>query len=228
MKKVIYGIFAHPDDEAFGVSPTLIKESRGGTDVHLVTLTSGQNGMNPDNFDDLGAVRLEEWQRGGALMGAKSMHYLGYIDGQLCNEMIDEIVAQLTALVEATLAEEADTVIEFMAFDFTGISGHIDHIVASHAACLTFYRLKARYSERLTRLRLRCLPASHMPSPNVEWRYIHPGRPDAEIDEIIDAREYHDEIIAVIRAHHTQRHDGENHINRDGDTIGMNYFIVLE
>ena len=37
MKKIIFGIFAHPDDEAFGPSGTLLLETRSGTELHLIT-----------------------------------------------------------------------------------------------------------------------------------------------------------------------------------------------
>ncbi|MFZ2494806.1 MAG: PIG-L family deacetylase [Candidatus Saccharimonadales bacterium] len=62
MKKVIFGIFAHPDDEAFGPAGTLIQEVQNGSEVHLITLTAGQAGSNPDNHEDPGAIRLKEWK----------------------------------------------------------------------------------------------------------------------------------------------------------------------
>lgn len=228
MQKIIYGIFAHPDDEAFGVSPTLIKETKNGTIVHLVTLTSGQNGTNPDNDADLGAVRLEEWRRGGELMGVSSMHHFGYTDGLLSNSVIEEIVERIMELVLRTIESVPDASIEFMTFDLGGISGHIDHIVASRATCLAFYRLKERHPEQMTQIRLRCLSASQHPTSNTDWLYMDAGRPDDEIDETVDAREFHDTIIEVIRAHHTQRGDGENHIARYGDDLGLNHFVILK
>ena len=54
------------------------------------------------------------------------------------------------------------------------------------------------------------------------------GRNEQEIDEVVDARQYRDEIIEIMRAHHTQRWDGEAHIEKLGDEIGMNYFIVKD
>lgn len=228
MQKVIYGIFAHPDDEAFGVSPTLLKEVHDGSIVHLVTLTSGQNGTNPDNHEDLGTVRLEEWKRGGELIGATSMHHFDYTDGMLSNSVIEEIAERITELVLRTITSTPDARIEFMTFDLGGITGHIDHIVAARAACLAFYRLKERHPEQMTQIRLRCLPASHNPTANTDWLYMDAGRTDDEIDEVVDAREFHDQIIEVIRAHYSQRSDGESHISRAGDDIGLNYFTILK
>lgn len=227
MKKIIIGIFAHPDDEAFGVSPTLIKEHHEGAEIHLITLTSGEHGANPDNSPTLGEIRLAEWRRGGELIGATSMHYLGYEDGCLCNDRLLAIASKLHEIISAAL-QKSDLPIELMSFDFNGISGHIDHIVAARAAALVFYQLKVDYPERMTQLRLRCIPRSLIPKSNIDWLYMDAGRMDDEIDEVIDAREHHETIVEVIRAHHSQRGDGETHIARYGADLGINHFMVKQ
>jgi len=228
MKKIIFGIFAHPDDEAFGPSGTLLMETKAGNDVHLITLTIGDAGTNPDNVPDLGAVREKEWHEAGRLIGAKSMHFLGYKDGQLNNLAMLEIYEKLLALVtDITKDEPSDVQIEFMSMDTNGISGHIDHIVAARSACYVFYKLKES-DPRVTRIRLACIPKSYLPEPNTHWLYMDAGRDDSEIGEISDAREYYDEIITIMRAHHSQRGDGESHIENRGDQIGISHFIVKE
>lgn len=228
MKKIIFGIFAHPDDEAFGPSGTLLMETKSGTELHLITLTTGQAGMNPDNHPDLGAVREQEWRTAGQLIGASTMHALGFEDGHLDNIAMQEAATRITRLVEDVLAAaDPETIVEFMSIDTNGITGHIDHIVAGRAACLVFYRLKARDS-RVTRLRLACIPEARLPDVNTDWLYMEAGRSDAEIDEVVDAREYRDDIIAIMRAHHTQRGDCEANLARQGEMLGMNYFIVKE
>lgn len=226
MKKIIFGIFAHPDDEAFGPSGTLLLETRSGTELHLITLTVGDAGTNPDNHSDLGDVRLKEWRTAGQLMGASSMHFLGYLDGQLNNETMIEAGQKIVELVTKVIkSADKDTTIEFMTSDLNGISGHIDHIVAARAACWAFYRLKAS-DKRLTRIRLTCVPRDALPTANTNWLYMEPGRTEEEIGEVIDARHLRDDIIAIMRTHHTQRGDGESHIERRGDGLGMNYFTI--
>ena len=226
MKKIIFGIFAHPDDEAIGPAGTLLLEAKSGTEIHLITLTAGESGMNPDNHADLGAVRLEEWHRAGSLIGAKTLNHLGYEDGKLGNQSMLEIAGKIEELVRTTLADEPeDTEVEFMAFDLNGLTGHIDHIVASRAACLAFYRLKENES-RLERIRLFCLPNETYPDVDISWVFMEPGRGKSEVGVTVDARELRDEIIGIIRTHHTQRSDGESHIERSGDTLGLDHFIV--
>jgi LmbE family N-acetylglucosaminyl deacetylase len=226
MKKIIFGIFAHPDDEAFGPSGTLIKEVREGVELHLISLTTGQAGTNPDNHPDLGAVRREEWQTAGNLIGATSMHELGFEDGHLDNIAMQQAAEQITSIVRDTLAAQDEQVeVEFMTIDTNGVTGHIDHIVAARATCLVFYRLKALDS-RITRLRLACLPAQYLATINTDWLFMDAGRSEAEIDEIVDARAFQQDIIAVMRAHHTQRADAHASLARMGDQLGMNYFMV--
>lgn len=228
MQKIIFGIFAHPDDEAFGPSGTLLMETKAGAQLHLITLTTGQAGMNPDNYPDLGTIREQEWRTAGKLMGATRMHALGFEDGHLDNIALQKAATQIITIVEDVLAmADEDAVVELMSIDTNGITGHIDHIVAGRAACFAFYRLKARDS-RITRLRLACIPEARLPEINTDWLYMEAGRSDAEIGEVIDAREYRDEIIAIMRAHHTQRGDCEANLARQGEMLGMNYFIVKE
>lgn len=226
MKKIIFGIFAHPDDEAFGPSGTLLLETRAGTELHLITLTSGDAGTNPDNHSDLGKVRLQEWRESGRLLGATSMHYFGYKDGQLTNQNMIEITAQLMELIRKTITDTPDdAIIELMSLDLNGLTGHIDHIVAARAACLAFYTLKKK-DKRFAKVRLSCLPASLLPKYNIDWLYMEAGRSEDEIGEIVDARRVHDDIIAIVRSHSTQRNDGETHIKNRGYDLGLNYFIV--
>lgn len=228
MKKILFALFAHPDDESFGPSGTLLMEARAGTELHLILMTSGDGGMNPDAHADLSSVRLKEWHTAGALMGARGMHYLGYKDGQLNNHSLIEITERVTDLITTIIDDApADAQVEFITNDLNGITGHIDHIVAARAACQVFYQMKLR-DKRLQRIRLCCLSRQEAPAHNTDWLYMEAGRTPAEISETIDARHLRDEIIAIIRAHHTQRHDGECCIQRHGDRLGINHFIVMQ
>lgn len=226
MKKVIIGAFAHPDDEAFIVAGALLKEVQAGAELHLLCLTDGRAGTNPDSMSNLGDVRLNEWYKAGTLLGAKSMQHLGYTDGQLNNTDMVEAVGKISSAAQEISQTHTESVeIEFMTFDLNGLTGHIDHIVASRATCLAFYRLKAS-DRRFTRLRLACLPRELYPQTDTGWLYMEPGRTADEVDEIVDARNFRNQILDVINAHHSQRQDGESIIRTFGDELGMNYFQV--
>ena len=159
------------------------------------------------------------------MMGATGQHELGYIDGRLCNIEMLEIAEKIERIVRETISDQ-DVEVEFMGFDLNGLTGHIDHIVASRALCLAFYRLKQR-DDRFTRVRLFCLPREQNPEVNTDWIYMEAGRTSEEIDEVIDAREYHDQIIEAMRTHYSQRGDAQTQINALGRDIGINHFINL-
>lgn len=230
--KLIFGIFAHPDDEAFGPSGALLMDVKNGALLHLITLTYGGAGTNPDNHQNLVALREREWRNAGQLIGASGMHFLGYNDGELNNLILIEagkkiatLVQQVVSETEKHLTDGESLEIEFMTSDLNGITGHIDHIVAARAACWAFYHLKET-DPRFTRIRLSCIPKSNLPTHNTHWLYMEAGRDESEIGEVIDARQYRDEIIAIMRAHHSQRGDGETHIAQRGDALGLYSFIV--
>lgn len=226
--KIIIGVFAHPDDEAFGPSGTLLKEVRAGADLHLITLTSGDAGQNPDKASDLGEVRLREWHKAGELLGAKTMRFLGYSDGQLDNLSMIEIAKKIKDISEDIISStNYDTLVEFISLDTNGLSGHIDHIVAARATLWAFYRLKEQDS-RFNRVRLACLSEEDLPTHNTNWLYMEKGRSEAEISEVVDAREFREEIVEIIRAHHSQRGDGEAHLKTRIETLGLDYFIVKQ
>jgi LmbE family N-acetylglucosaminyl deacetylase len=226
MRKIIFGIFAHPDDEAFGPSGALLKEVKKGAKLHLITFTDGDAGTNSDNLPNLGEIRLKEWHEAGELMGAKSMHVLGYEDGCLNNHVMLEAAEKITQIVMTTIKDEPeDAQIEFISMDLNGVTGHIDHIVAGRTACQVFYRMK-RLDSRFTRIRLACYPRSAFPTINTDWIFMEPGREPEEIDEVVDARSLQNEIVEIVRTHRTQRHDGENYLKWQGDNLGLCHFII--
>lgn len=226
MNKIIFGIFAHPDDEAFGPSGALLKLVHEGAELHLITLTNGDSGMNPDSVDDLGKTRLKEWKNASKLLGAKTIHHLGYKDGGLNNIAMIEVGTTLIKMIKEKLKKTPkDTEIEFMTLDLNGLTGHIDHIVAARAACFAFYRLKEK-DPRFTRILFSCLARTHYPTLDTSWIFREQGRSANEINEIVDAREYRDEIVAIAKCHTTQRKDCEHFLKTAGDSLGMNYFIV--
>jgi LmbE family N-acetylglucosaminyl deacetylase len=227
MQKIIFGIFAHPDDEAFGPVATLLKEVKDGTEVHLVTLTAGENGTNPDSLTNLGEVRVQEWENAAKLIGAASTTYMGYVDGTLNNLNHLEITIKISELVTEVVQDRDDIEIEFMSLDLNGYTGHIDHVVAGRSACLAFYQLREA-GKPMKRIRLACLSHEEIPEVNTGFVYMEPGRLPEEIDETVDGSEFTDKIHEIMRAHHTQRNDYETVTSYKGDKIGVNYFLIKD
>lgn len=227
MQKILIGIFAHPDDEAFGPCGTLLLETRAGTELHLISLTAGESGMNPDGHDNLAEVRLQEWRQAGELLGAKKMYHLGYADGTLGNNDHQEITQQIMDITRTAIAGRDNVVVEFMSMDLNGITGHIDHIVAGRSSCLAYCRL-ADEGLPMSRIRLACIPKQQFAHKNTSFVYMEAGRDDDVINETVDARHIAEDVRAVMHCHHTQRDDAEVHMSTLGDDIAVDYFIVQE
>lgn len=229
MKKILFAIFAHPDDEAFGPAGALIKAVDEGTELHLVTLTSGQAGINSENHPDLGKVRLEEWRASGNLIGASYMHHLGFEDGKLNNIAMIEAQAKIEEIVRTTISDnsESEISVEFMTIDLNGVTGHIDHIVAARSASFVFYTLK-QAGLPLTNIRYACISKLRVAELNVHWLFMEPGRGESDINETIDAKEYIEKIKQVMHCHYTQRHDAQSHLDALGDDVAICDFIVRD
>ncbi|MCL4540853.1 MAG: PIG-L family deacetylase [Chloroflexi bacterium] len=82
-------IAAHPDDPEFGLGATQAKLTAEGRDVHIVLITSGNEGGEDPSVPDeeLMAIREEEQQRAGAVLGVKSIEFLRHPDGRIVNNL---------------------------------------------------------------------------------------------------------------------------------------------
>ena len=214
MKQVFIGIFAHPDDESFGPSGTLVLKTAEGADVHLICATGGESGMNPDNHDDLGEVRIQEWLAAGTLLGAKSQHHLGYHDGTLSNNQFREIAAKAEMIITAILAEYPDeTEVTIVTMDQNGISGHIDHITISFVASFVFVNMRDAES-RLKNVWYFCVSDKILPAANTGFVFMSKGKTDAQIDIRNDITSVFEQKKQIMRAHVSQRGDAEMLIAR--------------
>jgi N-acetylglucosamine malate deacetylase 2 len=229
MKMILLGIFAHPDDEAFGPSGTLLKMTRAGYDVHLICATRGENGVNLDNCRDLGNVRLQEWQQAGALIGVTSQHNLGYEDGTLCNNLFHDIATSLEKRIDKILNayKGKELEVSFMTFDQNGISGHIDHVTMSMITSYIYYQYKGKdvTSIHYKELRYFCNSQEDCPTPDTGYVFMPPGREAGRIDIIEDISEVGQEKKAVMLAHRSQRQDAEMLLRRTS-TLQREYFYL--
>lgn len=229
MKKVMFGIFAHPDDEAFGPSGTLLHIVQRKTDVHLICATDGAAGINCDDCEDLGACRTQEWLAAGKAFGATSMKQLGFADGSLCNGQFHTIAAAVESRIYKVCDRYEEPVeMSFMTFERGGITGHIDHIVMSMVTSYIFHRLKNEpvTSVSIGKLWYFCLPQSVQSQPNTSFVYMPKGLKDADITYVEDVRDVLDKKLAIMRLHHSQRSDAETILRHHGDKIGLEHFVI--
>lgn len=120
------GIFAHPDDEAFGMAGTMARATHAGHPVAIVCATRGEEGQIADPAlatpENLGQVREQELRNACAAVGVTDVAFLDYIDGHLAEappaEVTRKIVGHLRRFRPAVVAT----------FDPKGGYGHVDHM----------------------------------------------------------------------------------------------------
>jgi LmbE family N-acetylglucosaminyl deacetylase len=224
MKRVMVGIFAHPDDEAFGPSGTLLKLAAENYDIHLILLTDGEAGTNLDNVPDLASVRLEEWQNSGKLIGVTSQTSLHYSDGKL--DLVD--ADELTMKVEGCLKDifnkyDEPVATSIMTFEPNGLTGHLDHIAASKTATTLFRGLENGNKDSLWYF---CLNSKQAPLEATP--YYHPqAREDAFINTTVDVTLYLEKKYQVIDCHRSQREDGAQMKTLGDELLSTECFRVL-
>ena len=230
MKQVMVGIFAHPDDESFGPSGTLLQLVRGEVDVHLLLITDGEAGANPQNAPDLGKVRLDEWSRATELIGATSTAALHFPDGELSHGMHIAVGAALHAEIHRITEHYAEPIeLSVMTFDLQGLTGHLDHILAAYAATHQFYSLKNDTPHGVTMGELWYYCLSQDQAPSTEWSdyYLPIGRDETHINRVIDVSDVLDQKYAVIDAHVTQIHDATMHKQLGDALLANEHFRVV-
>src|SRR5437867_10141721 len=78
-------LFAHPDDAEFMCGGTAARWARDGCDVHYVVITDGSAGSNEPGVtrEELRPVREREQRAAAAVLGVKSVTFLGEVGGML-------------------------------------------------------------------------------------------------------------------------------------------------
>jgi LmbE family N-acetylglucosaminyl deacetylase len=197
MEQSILLVFAHPDDESFGVAGTVAKYTQRGIPVDLICATRGEKGTRLDVPDSVstGAAREAELRAAAAIIRIRDIYFLGYIDGELGKAGADEVTGKVLAIMQRL---RPDTVITFGP---DGITGHPDHIAIGEAATRAFDTLRRRGNVP-RRLYYVTLPQSAVPDAGESGIAT---RPDEEVTTTIDISDHFDMKIQAIGAHRSQQ-----------------------
>jgi LmbE family N-acetylglucosaminyl deacetylase len=78
-------LFAHPDDAEFMCGGTIAAWTRSGCEVHYVVITDGSAGSNDPGVtrEQLRPIREREQRAAAAVLGVRSVTFLGEVDGLL-------------------------------------------------------------------------------------------------------------------------------------------------
>jgi LmbE family N-acetylglucosaminyl deacetylase len=152
-------VFAHPDDEAYGVGGTLARYAAEGCDVHLVTATRGEAGEVRDASSatkaNLPLVREQELRCACDIYGIHPPRFLDYVDGQLAIAHQGQAVGKLVRIIRELKPHV------LVSFGPDGIYGHYDHI-AVHRWTTIAYDLAADEDCFPDQISGTCMP--HQPS----------------------------------------------------------------
>ena len=171
-------VFAHPDDETFGLGAVLSALVDAGTAVEGLCFTRGEASTlraRPDNSDqlgalgDLGAVRAGELADAAGVLGMDHCELLTYPDGRLAESPVAVVAAHALTAAQRQRAEL------LVVFDHGGITGHPDHQHATRAAVAAAARLDIRVLAW-------AVPEPVAAALNTELGTDFRGRPAAEID----------------------------------------------
>ncbi|MEN9939186.1 MAG: 1D-myo-inositol 2-acetamido-2-deoxy-alpha-D-glucopyranoside deacetylase [Chloroflexota bacterium] len=126
----LLAVFAHPDDETFGVGPALATWAARGVETHLISATRGERGWQGDPQDNpgpeaLGRHREGELRAAARELGVREVSFLGYLDGELDRAEPVEATAALVAHIRRIRPHVVVT------FPPDGVYGHPDHIAIS-------------------------------------------------------------------------------------------------
>jgi len=140
--------FAHPDDESFGPSGTIVHYARQNVAVHYVCATRGEAGdVDPDLLkgdESLADLRTRELMCAAKHLGLSAVHFLGYHDSGMENSPqnqnpdclmqapLEEVVEKITGLIRQIRPQVVVT------FDPQGGYFHPDHIKMHQAASAAF------------------------------------------------------------------------------------------
>ncbi len=203
MTKVLIAIFAHPDDEAFGPSGTLLKLRDDGYDIHLILLTHGDAGMNVDNVQDLGAIRLAEWRTSAEILGARSTTALNYSDGALETVPKDDLDRAVRPIIDTIVASYGEPIeLSFITLEPNGLTGHRDHIAASQLTT----RIATQFATKA--IWYFCLDGSQAPLDGTAY-YEPRAREDSYITTRVDISPWREVKYQMMDAHYSQRNDAD-------------------
>ena len=221
MTRRVACVFAHPDDDTYGVAGSLALRAGPDLEVTVIMTTSGEAGMIADaslaTRENLGAVREEEDRASWAALGLEpAIHFLRHPDGGVADVPVDELVERYVAILREA---RPDVVITFGP---DGVTGHTDHVAVGAAATTAFHAARAARAARAAgsdgfhRLLFVSIPQSSMDRFNelLRGRGMDPidptqefqprGVPDDAIGVIVDCSSVYERKLEALRRHRTQ------------------------
>jgi LmbE family N-acetylglucosaminyl deacetylase len=205
-------VFAHPDDDTFGVAASLALHADEDLELTVILATSGESGQIADpslaTREDLGRVREAEDTASWAALGLEpDLRFLRHPDGGL-PALRDGLVSEIRDVLRETRPEVVVT------FGPDGVTGHEDHLAIGEATTEAFHA--ERETAGLRRLLYQAIPRSELERMNelLRERGLEPmdptqpfmprGVPEETIGVRVDGSSVYERKLEAIRSHKTQ------------------------
>ncbi len=209
-------VFAHPDDDTYGVAGSLALHASDELQLTVIMATSGGAGRIADpslaTRETLGRVREAEdvasWK---ALGFDPDVRFLRHPDGGLARIPREQLVLEVRDLLEETAPEVVVT------FGPDGITGHEDHVAIGAVATEAFQATRTSSSgQAFSRLLHNVVPQSSLDRLNELFRerglepmdptqpFMPRGVPDRTIGVRVDCSSVYERKLEAIRCHKTQ------------------------
>lgn len=219
-------VFAHPDDDTYGLAGTLAL-AKGRIEYTVIVATSGEAGSISDpslaTRETLGAVREDEEREALRAVGASEaeVHFLRYPDGGLKDVPRQEVSERIARILVSARPHVVVT------FGPEGITKHDDHVAIGAAATEAFHQAKVesgrsddgRSEPAFQRLLYVALPSSEIERfweslrargievGDPEGPFMPRGVPDRTITHRVDCTGVLMEKVSALHSHRTQREE---------------------
>jgi LmbE family N-acetylglucosaminyl deacetylase len=209
-------VFAHPDDDTFGVGGSLALHAQDELELTVILATSGEAGRIADaslaTRETLASVREAEDLASWRALGLEpDLRFLGHPDGRLDGFPHAALVDEVRALLDVVAPEVVVT------FGAEGITGHADHVTIGRAATEAFGALRTTAGgHAFSRLLHVAIAQSRLDRLNELLRergfepmdptqpFMPRGVPDAAVGARVDVTAAYERKLEALRCHKTQ------------------------
>ncbi|GBC87552.1 Mycothiol S-conjugate amidase [bacterium HR12] len=208
-------VFAHPDDDTYGVGGTMAGLAGRDVELTVVLATSGEAGEIADpslaTRETLGRVREAEDRASWAALGLQpDLRFLRYPDGRVAEVPEEDLVG---AFVGILLEVRPHLVVTFGP---DGVTGHPDHVAVGRAATEAFHVARGQGGEGFERLLYTVLSEERLAGLHAALRargvdpldplqpLVPRGVPRERIGVVVDCSEVLPRKIEALRCHRTQ------------------------
>jgi LmbE family N-acetylglucosaminyl deacetylase len=230
-------VFAHPDDDTYGLGGSLAIHAGDDLEVTVVLATSGDAGRIADpslaTRETLGRVREAEDVASWRALGLEpDVRFLRHPDGRLAEVPRDELVGEIGGALRSARPDVVVT------FGPDGITGHADHVTIGAATTEAFHAARASGGEGFGNLLYTAIPASALDRLNEGLRerglepidstqpFMPRGVPDDEIGARVDCSAAYERKLEALRSHRTQAEMEDVPFDLWPDLLGTEAFVV--